>query len=64
MFGREHRLDRAGRDHAPFGKDRDAVADRVQAVEVVGHHEHAQAQGLLQRADEFVEIGGADRVEA
>jgi len=64
MFGCEHRLDRTGRDHAPFGQDRDAVADRVQAVEVVGNHEHAQAQGLLERADELVEFGGADRVEA
>ena len=28
-------------DHPAVGEHRDAVADRVQAVEIVGHHEHA-----------------------
>ena len=64
MFGGEHRLDRTGGDDAAFGQHRDAVADRVQAVEIVGDHEHRQAQRPLQRADQLVEFGGADRVEA
>jgi hypothetical protein len=64
MLGREHGLDRAGGDHAALRQHGDAIADRVQAVEVMGDHEHAQSQRALQRADQFVELGGADRIEA
>ena len=42
---------------------RDPVADREQAIEIVGDHEHCQAQRLLQRADEIVEIAGRDWIE-
>ena len=48
MLRRQHRVHGAGRDHLVVGQNRDAVADRVQAVEVVGHHEDGQAQGPLQ----------------
>src|ERR1700733_14780949 len=40
MLGREHGLDRAGRDHTALRQHGDAVADRVQTVEVMGDHEH------------------------
>ena len=42
----------------------DAVADRVQAVEIVRHHEHGKAQRALQRLDQRVEFAAGDRVEA
>ena len=64
MLGREHGLDRSGGDDAALGQHRDAAADRVQAVEIVRHHEDAQAERALQGADQLVEFGGADRVEA
>src|SRR3984957_9582315 len=64
MLGCEHGFDRTGSDDAAFGQHRDAVANRVQAVEIVGHHEDAQAQRALQGADQCVELGGADRIEA
>src|ERR1700730_11514436 len=64
MVGREHGLDRTGSDDAALGKNRDAVTDRVQAVEIVGDHENAQSQSALERADQFVEFGGADGIEA
>ncbi len=41
----------------------DAVADGVEAVEVVGDHEDGEPERLLQRADEIVEIAGRDRIE-
>ena len=42
----------------------DTVADRRQTVQIVGHHEDGQAQALLQAANQLVEGGGADRIEA
>ena len=48
----------------PLAEHGDAVADRVEAVEIVGDHEHGQPQGRLQGRDELVELAGADRVEA
>ena len=49
--------------HLFVDEHRDAVADRIAAVEVVRHHEHGQAEALLQVADQLVEGRGADRVE-
>ena len=42
---------------------RDTVADRAQAVEIVGHHEDGQAQAALKALDQLVESRRADRVE-
>ena len=50
--------------HALVGEHRDAVADRVQRVEVVRDQEHRQAQRLLQGEDQLVERGRADGVQA
>src|SRR2546429_834650 len=44
-------------------QNRDAVAGRIKAVEVVGYHENRQAQSTLQGAHQFVEVPGADRIE-
>src|SRR5687767_13158321 len=41
----------------------DPVGDRYQRIEVVRHHEHGEAEALLEIADQHVEIGGADGVE-
>ena len=52
------------RHHLAVGQRGDAVADRVQAVEVVGDHEHGEPERLLQRPDQRVEVAGGDRIEA
>src|SRR5258708_3954018 len=39
------------------------IGDRVEAVEVVRHHEDGEFEAALQVADQQVEIGGADRIE-
>src|SRR5690349_13845948 len=43
---------------------RDPVADRVETVEIVRHHEDGEAEAALQVAHQGVELAGADRVEA
>ena len=52
------------RDHPPLPQHRDAVADRVEAVEIVGDHEDGEAERVLQGGDQIVELARADRVEA
>ena len=42
----------------------DPVADGIEAVEVVRHHEHAEPQALPQLLDQLVIMGGADGIEA
>ena len=44
MLGGEHGLDWAGGDDAAVDKHGDAVAHRVQAVEIVGDHEHGESK--------------------
>src|SRR5271170_4942394 len=56
MFRGEHHGDRPHRDHLAVGEDRDAVAHGVEAVEIMGHHEDGQAEGLLQGPDQRPEI--------
>src|SRR5581483_6431576 len=51
-------------DYLAVAQNRNPVACRIKAVEVVGYHENGQAQSPLKRADQFVEIAGADRIEA
>ena len=60
----KHRLHGADDQHPFFGQDGDTVANRVQAVQVVGHHEHGEAEGPLQAEHELIKGGGADRIEA
>ena len=60
----EQFLKRSGCDHFAIGQSRDAITNRKQAIEIVGHHKYCQAQGLLQRSDQIVEIRRADRIEA
>src|SRR6185437_1853479 len=64
MRGREHGVHCAGRDHLVVGQNRDAVTDSMEAVEVVGHHEHRQPQGTLQCRYKAIEVTGADRIKA
>src|SRR3546814_8240549 len=42
---------------------RDPVAQHGEAVEIVGDHDHGQAERLTQLEDQAVELGGADRIE-
>src|SRR3546814_6150283 len=39
------------------------LADGIERVEIVRDDEHRQAQRVAQRADEVVELAGADRIE-
>ena len=64
IVGKQELADRTGGDNLFMPKHRDPVADRKQAVEIVRDHEHSEAERLLQRADEIVEIAGGNRVEA
>jgi hypothetical protein len=56
--------DRVDRDHPLVRKHRDAVADGDQCIEIVRDQEHGQVQPLLERADQFIERGRTDWVEA
>ena len=42
-------------------QNRNAIADRKQRVEVMGYHEHRQAQTAPQVANQDVEIAGGHR---
>src|SRR6185295_17628641 len=42
---------------------RDAIANREQAVEVMGHHEHGETEAGSQIPDQFVECAGRYRIE-
>ncbi len=64
MIEGEHRLDRPF-DHDPLvAEHRDAVADGEQAIEIVGDHEHREAERVAQARDERVEVLRADRIKA
>src|SRR3546814_18803659 len=41
-----------------------AVADGIQAVEIMGHHHDSKPQRVAQRPYQLVKFGGGDRVEA
>ena len=60
----KHLVHRSDGDDLTGCQRRDAIADGVQAVEVVRHHEHCQAERLLQCLDQRIEFGGSDRVKA
>ena len=64
VVGKQELADRTGGDDLLMPEHRDPVADRKQAVEIVRDHEDGQAQGLLQRADEIVEIAGRNGIES
>ncbi len=53
---------RAGH-HLVVGDDRHPVAQGVEAVEVVGDHEHRQVKAFRESLDQGVELLGPDRVE-
>src|SRR5882757_10279787 len=42
----------------------DPITSRIEAVQIVRHHENGEAEAVVQSFDEFVVVGGADRVEA
>ena len=63
VLGGQHGGNRPGGDDLAVGQDGDAVAHRMQAVEIVRHHEDREPQRALQGADQVVELAGADRIE-
>ena len=48
----------------PSAKRSDTVASKVEAVQVVRHHEDREPERALERQDEIVELGRGDGVEA
>ncbi len=44
-------------------QDRNPIADCEEAVEVMGHHDHGQAEAGPQIPDQFVERPGRDRIK-
>src|SRR6516165_11477484 len=63
MLALQHAFNRSHRNDAAIGECGDAIADRVKTVEIVGNYEDGQAQSLLQRPDQPVELSRCDRIE-
>ena len=59
----QHRRNRTHGRYLAVGQDCDAVADAVQALEVVGDHEDGEPQRLLQRSDQAFELASRDRIK-
>ena len=57
-------VQRIGDQHALLAMHRDAIADRIQRIEIVRDQEHREAEALAQRQDQLIERGRADRIEA
>src|SRR3954469_9715920 len=57
-------VERIGNQHALLRDHGDAIADRVQRIEIVRDQEHREAKALAQRQDQLIERGRADRIEA
>ena len=57
-------LDRSHLDDFPVGESGDAIADSVQAVQIMRHHKDGEAERLLQGRNQRVEVAGRDRVKA
>src|SRR5258707_1394421 len=63
MLGLKQFAHRPDRHYLAVSKGRHAVANGVEAGEVMGDHEHRQPQRFLQRLDQHVEIARGYRVE-
>src|SRR3546814_9275499 len=63
MLGGKQFGDGSDRNHLLFREHGDTVAGRVKSVEIVGDEKDGEAHRIGQLADQFVELGGADRVE-
>src|SRR5579864_3163462 len=63
MLAGEHRRHRTTDHDLAVSEHRDAVANLIETVEVMGDHEDREAKSLLQGLDQSVEIGGGDRIE-
>lgn len=57
-------IKRVGDENAFLRQHGNAVADRVQRVEVMGDQEHGQAEAVAQGQDQLVEGRRTDRVES
>jgi hypothetical protein len=64
MLRADELLDRPHLDDFPVGEGGDAIADRVQAIQIVRHHKDREAKRLLQGRNQRVEIAGRYRVKA
>ena len=60
----QHDLHRSFDQYLLVGENGDTVADRMQAVQIVGDHEDRQSQRRAQSQDQLVERRRADRIEA
>ena len=63
MVEAAHRFEVALDQDALLADHRDSVDDGGKRVEIVGYHDHGQAQSVSEVGDQRVERGGGDRVE-
>ena len=63
MLGLKQFAHRSDRDDLAVRECCDAVADGIQAGEIMGDHEHRQPQRFLQCLDQDIEIARRDRVQ-
>src|SRR6185503_19496350 len=63
MLGLKQFAHRSDGDDLAVGQRSDAVADGIEAGEVMGDHEHREPQRLLQCLDQGVEIAGGNRIQ-
>ena len=64
MLRCQHRIHSSGFNDLAVAENSDPVADRMQAVEVMGYHKNGHRRNPLQGQYQLVEIAGADRVKA
>src|SRR5487761_2284444 len=64
MLGLKKFMHRSDGDDLAVGQRRNAITLGIHAGEIMGHHEHRQAQRSLQGLDQRVEIAGSDRIKA
>ena len=63
MLAGEHGRDRTLDDDLAVGEHCDAVANGVEAVEIVGDHQHREAERLLQCLDQRIEFARCDGIQ-
>jgi len=63
MIVRQHLVHRTYHD-VLVEQHGDTITNRIEAVQIVRHHDNGEAEAVVQPFDEFVVVGRADRVEA
>ena len=53
----------ADAQHFAIAQDRDAIGDAPERIQIMGDDDDGQPKPFAQLLDQFVEAGGADRIE-